>query len=113
MRQLDGVSIGRRAVVGDIPRVANLRLRQRLSIPDMPRVPPGGVAALAPLADMPMFLKARGSTEQGQQLAAFLITAYDRYFPDIRFSSVVPAEIADKVRAMAGLCPLDPGTPWS
>ncbi len=110
VRQLDGVSIGRRAVVwGHSQGGQSALATAAFDSGYAPGVRLVGVAALAPLADMPMFLKARGSTEQGQQLAAFLITAYDRYFPDIRFSSVVPAEIADKVRAMAGLCPLDPG----
>ncbi|UNK71157.1 lipase family protein [Microbacterium sp. H1-D42] len=73
-----------------------------------PDVPLEGAVALAPASDLPALVANLGDVAGGSVFASFLITAYSKIYPDVRFADYVRPGAEVTVRQMATRCLAEP-----
>lgn len=110
-RQLDGLELSDQTVVWGHSQGGGAALWVGIEAATYaPDVPLLGVAAMAPASDLPDF----GATMQGSQIgmlfAAFIVDAYSKVYPDVRFDDYVRDSARDVVRSVAGRCLAEPAT---
>jgi pimeloyl-ACP methyl ester carboxylesterase len=67
-----------------------------------------GVVAIAPAADLPGLLEMHSGDAIASGISAYLINAYEAFYPDVTYEEAVRTAARDTGRDLATRCPLDP-----
>jgi alpha-beta hydrolase superfamily lysophospholipase len=110
-RQLSSIEIGDQTVVWGHSQGGGAALWTGIEAPSYaPDVPLGGVAALAPAADLVSLANGLENSKAGMLFATFLVAGYSNAYPDVAFNDYVRASARTVVRSVIGRCLSEPAT---
>jgi uncharacterized membrane protein HdeD (DUF308 family)/acetyl esterase/lipase len=109
-RQLDGLSLSNNTVVWGHSQGGGAALWVGIEAATYaPDVPLLGIAAMAPAADLAPLAPSMLESPAGALFGAYIIEAYSKVYPDVKFDDYVRASARALLESVANRCLSDPG----